>query len=43
LGEAQLEAGENEAAITTIEKIVRLRPPNVAMYVQLLRQLKQTA
>ena len=40
LGEAQLEAGENEAAVETIEKILALDPPNVASYKQLLSQLR---
>jgi DNA-binding SARP family transcriptional activator len=40
LGEAQLEAGENKQAITTIARIVELNPPNVASYQQLLKQLK---
>jgi tetratricopeptide (TPR) repeat protein len=41
LGEAQLEAGDNERAIITIEKIVQLNPPNVASYEQLITQLRQ--
>lgn len=40
LGESQLDAGETEAAAKTIESIVRLQPPNVASYRQLLQQLK---
>jgi tetratricopeptide (TPR) repeat protein len=40
LGEAQLEAGENKAAVITIEKILKLNPPNKASYQQLLSQLK---
>lgn len=40
LGEAQLEAGEVQAAVVTIEKILALNPPNVASYKQLLSQLK---
>lgn len=39
LGEAQLDAGENEKAKATIAKIVELNPPNVASYQQLLKQL----
>lgn len=39
LGEAQLEAGETEKAIATIEQIIRLNPPNVLSYRQLLKQL----
>ena len=41
LGEAQLEANESEAAIQTIETILKLNPPNAASYQQLLAQLKQ--
>lgn len=40
LGESQLEAGENEAAVITIEKILKLNPPNKASYQQLLKQLR---
>jgi tetratricopeptide (TPR) repeat protein len=40
LGESQLEAGENEDAIITIEKILKLNPPNKASYQQLLKQLR---
>jgi Flp pilus assembly protein TadD len=41
LGEAQLEVGDIEGAIKTIERIVRLKPQNLASYQQLLGQLKQ--
>ncbi len=41
LGEAQLEAGEREKAIVTLEQIVRLQPPNVANYRHLLQQLRE--
>jgi Flp pilus assembly protein TadD len=41
LGEAQLEANDTRAAVETIEKIVALKPPNLASYQQLLIQLKQ--
>lgn len=41
LGEAQLEGGDSEAAVETIEKIIRLNPPNVSNYKQLLSQLRQ--
>ncbi|MCA9941031.1 MAG: tetratricopeptide repeat protein, partial [Anaerolineales bacterium] len=41
LGEAQLEAGETEKAVATIQKIIKLKPANVSMYIQLLRQLIQ--
>lgn len=41
LGEAQLEAGETNQAIVTIQKIIKLKPANVSMYIQLLRQLAQ--
>ncbi len=40
LGEAQLETGDNEGAIKSIETIIRLKPANVAMYLQLIKQLK---
>lgn len=40
LGEAQLEAGDMSGAAVTIEKIVKLDPPNAANYRQLLDQLK---
>ncbi len=41
LGEAQLEAGETNKAIVTIQKIIKLKPANISMYIQLLRQLAQ--
>ncbi|MFQ5398978.1 MAG: tetratricopeptide repeat protein [Anaerolineae bacterium] len=41
LGEAQLEAGETDKAIATIEKILNLRPPNAASYRKLLSQIRQ--
>lgn len=41
LGEAQLEANDTAAAIATIEKIIALKPPNLASYQQLLSQLRQ--
>ncbi len=40
LGEAQLEAGDNAVAVITIEKILKLNPPNKASYEQLLKQLR---
>lgn len=40
IGEAQLEAGDAQAAVVTIEKILALNPPNLASYRQLLSQLK---
>jgi cytochrome c-type biogenesis protein CcmH/NrfG len=40
LGEAQLEAGDKASAVVTIEKILKLNPPNAASYKQLLAQLK---
>lgn len=43
LGEAQLEAGTNDQAIATIEKILALNPPNAASYRQLIAQLRQNA
>lgn len=42
LGEAQLEAGENEKAIATLEQIVRLEPSNTASYRELLKQLRES-
>ncbi|MFQ5434665.1 MAG: tetratricopeptide repeat protein, partial [Anaerolineae bacterium] len=42
LGEAQLEAGESDKAVKTIEKIVKLKPANVESYRQLLSQLKRS-
>ncbi|MFW6097805.1 MAG: tetratricopeptide repeat protein, partial [Chloroflexota bacterium] len=42
LGEAQLEAGENEKAIATLEQIVRLGPSNTASYRELLKQLRES-
>jgi tetratricopeptide (TPR) repeat protein len=41
LGELQLEAGDTSGAIRTIERIVSLKPANMASYQQLLGQLKQ--
>ena len=40
LGESQLEAGNREAAVITIEKIVKLNPANVSDYEHLLTQLR---
>ena len=40
LGEAQLNAGENEAAAVTIKKILQLNPPNANSYQQILKQLR---
>ncbi|MEM7111055.1 MAG: tetratricopeptide repeat protein [Chloroflexota bacterium] len=42
LGEAQLEAGETAGAIKTLQRIVKLNPPDKASYEQLLRQLRTT-
>lgn len=41
LGEAQLEEGDTESAVATIQKILKLNPPNAASYQQLLGQLRQ--
>ncbi len=41
LGESQLEAGDTAGAVLTIEKILKLNPPNLASYQQLLVQLKK--
>lgn len=39
LGEAQLDAGHNKAAVSTIKKILTFNPPNREAYEQLLEQL----
>jgi tetratricopeptide (TPR) repeat protein len=39
LGEAQLDAGHNEAAAITIKKILSLKPANAADYQKLLQQI----
>ncbi len=39
LGDLQMEAGQHDDARATIELIIRLRPPNVEAYQQLLDQL----
>lgn len=41
LGEEQLEAGETQGAIKTIETIIKLKPPNAISYRQLLERLYQ--
>jgi tetratricopeptide (TPR) repeat protein len=41
LGEEQLNAGETESAIQTIENILKLKPPNAISYKQLLERLYQ--
>lgn len=41
LGEIQLDAGQNEDAIRSIQAIVDLDPPDVEGYVELLRNLKE--
>lgn len=41
LGEAQLEAGQPQNAVNTIEKILKLNPPNADSYQQLLSQLRR--
>ena len=41
LGEAQLNAGENRQAISTIEGILLLHPPNESSYRQLINHLRQ--
>jgi tetratricopeptide (TPR) repeat protein len=43
LGEAQLEAGDAEGAIKTLERIVKLNPPDKNSYQQLLQQLREQA
>ena len=42
LGEAQLEAGQRDQAITTLEQIVQLQPSNSASYRHLLKQLRDS-
>ena len=41
LGEAQLDAGQDDAAIKTIETILTMDPPNADSYRQILHQLQQ--
>lgn len=41
LGEEQLNAGETQSAIRTIENILKLKPPNAISYKQLLDRLYQ--
>ncbi len=43
LGEAQLDANQNEQAFETIQKILALNPSNAAGYHQLLQRLQQGA
>lgn len=43
LGEAQLDAGETQKAIDTINRILQLNPPNATSYRQLLHRLRQSA
>lgn len=40
LGEAQLDAGDNEGAAATIQKILKLNPPNAKSYQQVLARLQ---
>ena len=40
LGEGLLNAGEREAAISVIESIIAMNPPNQAKYQLLLEKLK---
>jgi tetratricopeptide (TPR) repeat protein len=41
LGEAQLDAGQNQAAIKTIETILSMDPPDASSYQRVLQQLQQ--
>lgn len=41
LGDLQLEGGQREAAIKTIEAILALNPPNREMYIDLYREIAQ--
>jgi tetratricopeptide (TPR) repeat protein len=43
LGEAQLDAGQDQAAIKTIEAILAMNPPNASSYQSILQQLRQAA
>ncbi|MGD8586176.1 MAG: hypothetical protein PVJ75_12570, partial [Chloroflexota bacterium] len=43
LGEAQLDAGQNQAAIKTIETILSMDPPNASSYERILQQIRQAA
>lgn len=43
LGELQIDAGQTERAIATIQKIIELQPPEVGGYLELLRNLKSGA
>ena len=40
LGEIQLDAGQNQEAIQTIQTIIDLEPPDLEGYLELLRNLK---
>jgi hypothetical protein len=43
LGEGLLNAGERESAISVIESIIAMNPPNQAKYQLLLEKLKSPA
>lgn len=43
LGEAQLDDGQEQAAIKTIETILGMDPPNASSYQRILQQLRQRA
>ncbi len=43
LGDVQLAGGDTEAAIATIERIIKLEPSDEAKYVQLVESLRQDA
>jgi tetratricopeptide (TPR) repeat protein len=43
LGEAQLDAGQEQAAVKTIEAILAMDPPNASSYHRILQQLQQRA
>ena len=41
LAENQLDAGQSAEAVATVERIIQLKPPDVARYRQLLKQLQR--
>jgi tetratricopeptide (TPR) repeat protein len=43
LGEAQLDAGEEQSAIKTIQTILTMDPPNASSYRRILQQLQEAA
>jgi tetratricopeptide (TPR) repeat protein len=43
LGEAQIDVGEDQKAMKTLQRILQLNPPNATSYRQLLQRLRQSA